>query len=84
MYHVLGAFIGFCMGFLYFLALRIRTNFIFKKRYIYYIGWIVSLIVFSLVFLQLNKLVSFDIIGFFIGILVAQIFVVSWIFVKTK
>ncbi len=79
-----GFLIDYLMGFVYFVVLRFRTKFALKRKYLYYIGWILSLLVFSFVFLLLNKKLSFNLIAFLSGILIAQISVVSFYFYKEK
>ncbi len=79
-----GLIIGFAMGIVYFSVLKIRTKFVFGKKYLYYIGWIISLIIFSSTFLYLNRFIAFDMISFLIGILIAQISVVSFYFLKSQ
>ncbi|GAB6078171.1 hypothetical protein JCM8795_08570 [Hydrogenobaculum acidophilum] len=79
-----GLIIGFTMGIIYFGTLRIRTKFIFGKKYLYYVGWIISLIIFSSIFLYLNRLIVFDTMYFLVGIFIAQISVVSFYFIKSQ
>jgi hypothetical protein len=79
-----GFIAGFTMGLVYFLVLKVRTKFIFGKKYLYYIGWIISLGVFSFVFLFLNKCIAFDMVSFLIGIFIAQISIVSFYFFKSQ
>jgi|GEM_PF-1406926 amino acid permease len=79
-----GLTIGFLMGASYLMVLRLRTRFIFGKKYLYYIGWIISLAVFSFVFLFLNKRIAFDMVSFLIGIFIAQISIVSFYFFKSQ
>jgi len=79
-----GFIAGFTMGLVYFLVLKVRTKFIFGKKYLYYIGWILSLAVFSIVFLYINKHLVFDLISFMIGILLAQISTISFYFFKSQ
>ncbi len=79
-----GLLTGFLMGFVYFLVLRIRTRFVFGKKYLYYIGWILSLMVFSVVFLYVNKYMAFDIVSFLIGVFIAQMTVVSFYYIKSQ
>ena len=79
-----GLTIGFLMGASYFMVLRLRTRFIFGKKYLYYIGWILSLVVFSIVFLYINKHLVFDMVSFLIGIFIAQISIVSFYFFKSQ
>lgn len=81
---VLGLLIGFLMGISYFIILRIRVHYVFVKKYIYYIGWVLSISAFGIIFLMLNKHIDFDIISFFIGILLAQISAVSYSLVRSK
>ncbi|MGC8676776.1 MAG: permease [Hydrogenobaculum sp.] len=79
-----GFMAGFTMGLAYFAVLKMRIKFIFGKKYLYYIGWILSLVVFSMVFLYINKRLAFDITYFMVGILLAQISTVSFYFLKAK
>ncbi len=79
-----GFLMGFLMGFIYFMMLKFRARFVFKKRYLYYTGWVLSVLIFSIVFLLLNNKISIDLISFLTGILIAQISVVGFYFYKVK
>lgn len=79
-----GFITGFTMGLVYFVVLKVRIRFVFGKKYLYYISWILSLVVFSIVFLYINKRLAFDITYFIVGILLAQISTISFYFLKAK
>lgn len=81
---VSGLLMGYLMGIFYLIILRIRVKFVFRRKYIYYIGWFLSLSAFAIIFLILNKHIGFNIISFFIGILLAQASVVSFSLIKSK
>ncbi len=79
-----GFIVGFSMGLFYFVVLKIRTKFVLGKKYLYYIGWVLSLVIFSILFIYINKRLAFDITFFMVGILLAQISTVSFYFIKAK
>lgn len=84
MIFIIGFIFGFLMGLFYYVFLRIRVSFIFKSKIVYYLGWILSMSVFAILFLVLHKHIQFDVLGFLTGVLVAQISVLSYSFINLR